>query len=159
MTKDLSPLLRVPDPSRIRLFRNRPGVWLTIAGSAYLELYAERLAPLGLRPHLVTALAIVAERPGITQSALARALAINRASAMATATGLETAGLFVRSSLPGRKATALHLTPKGHAHLIEACALETELTGLLLGDIPASEMAIFLQTLIRVTSVANKSPI
>ena len=148
---------RVPDAGAIAAFRDRPGVWLTFAGSAYLSLYAERLEPMGLRPNWVTALAIVAEQPGITQSALGRALTINRASAMAVSALLESAGLLVRLALPGRKQTALQLTEAGLQRLAEACAIEDDLRRAIFDRLPPDQIALLLQTLKAITALANGS--
>jgi len=146
---------RVPDAGAIAAFRERPGVWLTFAGSAYLSLYADRLEPLGLKPNWVTALAIVAEHPGITQSALGRALTINRASSMAVAALLESAGFLVRLPLPGRKQTALKLTETGLQRLVEACAIEDDLRRITFDRLPPDQLALLLDTLKTITALAN----
>jgi len=146
---------RVPDAGAIAAFRERPGVWLTFAGSAYLSLYAERLQPLGLKPNWVTALAIVAEHPGITQSALGRALTINRASAMAVSALLESAGFLLRLPLPGRKQTALKLTDTGLQRVEEACAIEDGLRRMTFDRLPPDQVALLLETLKAITALAN----
>lgn len=149
---------RVPDAQAIGAFRDRPGVWLTFAGSAFLILYAERLQPLGLKPNWVTALAIIAEQPGITQSGLARALRINRASSMALATTLESVGYISRAALAGRNQVALTVTSPGQRKLAEACAIEDDLVAATLDWLSPDEMATFVGILKRLTGIVRQLP-
>lgn len=150
---------RVPDAEEIPTLRDRPGVWLTFAGSAFLTLYAERLAPLALKPHWVTALAIIYEHPGVTQSSLARALRINRASSMALATTLEAGGLVTREALRGRRQTALRLTNLGRERLVEACAIEEQLVAATMDWLSPEELGFFVSVLRRVTRISSRAPV
>lgn len=148
----------MPDAEAIAGFRDRPGVWLTFAGSAFLMLYAERLLPLKLKPHWIIAMAIISERPHITQSALARALRINRASAMALSVTLEDSGYVSREALRGRKQTALTLTRLGELKLSEAYAISDDLVAATMDWHDAETRAIFLSVLKRVTDIASRLP-
>ena len=148
---------RVPDADKIEAFRHRPGVWLTFAGSAFLMLYADRLRSLSLKPSWVTALAIIAEQPGMTQSALGRLLRINRASSMALAITLEDSGLVSREALAGRKQTSLRLTALGGRRLVEACGIEETLRDTVFKELSNAEVASFVEILRRVTAFANRA--
>lgn len=158
MTPSKSEIARVPDAEAIAGFRDRPGVWLTFAGSAFLMLYAERLLPLGLKPHWIIAMAVIAEQPRITQSALARALRINRASAMALSVTLENSGYVSREALPGRKQTALSLTSLGERKLVEAYTIEEDLVVATMDWLDAEQRSIFVSVLKRVTDLASHLP-
>lgn len=158
MTLSISENSRVPDAEAIAGFRERPGVWLTFAGSAFLMLYAERLLPLKLKPHWIIAMAIISERPHITQSALARALRINRASAMAMSVTLEELDYVSREALPGRKQTALSLTSLGHQKLADAYAISDDLVTATMGWLDPETKATFVNVLKRVTDLASRLP-
>lgn len=149
---------RVPDAQAIEGFRDRPGVWLTFAGSAFLMAYAERLLPLNLKPHWIIAMAIISERPRITQSALSRALRINRASAMALSVTLEDAGYVSREALAGRKQTALALTTLGRCKLTDAYAISDDLAVTTMDWLDAEQKSEFLNVLKRVTNLASYLP-
>ncbi|WP_226632116.1 MarR family winged helix-turn-helix transcriptional regulator [Novosphingobium profundi] len=137
----------IPDVERIARFRDRPAVWLSYGGAAVLGAYRERLEPLGLRPSWVTALAIVEEKEGITQSGLARELRINRASAMAISQRMDEEGLVLREALPGRNRTGLTLTAKGEERLAQACAIERCMVEEWMGDIGEEDFEAFLRVL------------
>jgi DNA-binding MarR family transcriptional regulator len=83
-----------------------------------LHLEADRRArqaldAFGMTPARVTALLVIAAQTGCTQTALADALAINRASAMKMVNTLEALGLVSREQANDPRAHALTLTPKG----------------------------------------------
>lgn len=71
------------------------------------------LAPYGLTPAKVTALLLIRANPGCDQTALGRALSVNRSSAMKLINVLVERGLVERR--PGRnmRTNALHLLPVG----------------------------------------------
>jgi DNA-binding MarR family transcriptional regulator len=75
------------------------------------------LEPHGLTPAKLTALMLIRANPGCDQTALGRALSINRSSAMKLVNGLATRGLIERR--PGRnlRTNALHLLPLGEAQV------------------------------------------
>lgn len=85
-----------------------------------LRLNGEARAALdefGISPAKVTALGLIAANPGCGQSALARALSINRASAMKLVNVLEDHGLVERRAGTDLRSNALHLTEKAKADL------------------------------------------
>ena len=157
-SRPAGPKQRVPDAQTIPLLCDRPGVWLTFAGSAFLALYAERLQPVGIKPGWVIALAIISEHPGVSQSALARELRMNRASAMALATTLEGEGLVTRKAKGGRNQMALSITEEGRRTLATACAIEGTLVEETMGWLAPDDRSSLLENLKRITSVANALP-
>lgn len=157
-SRHASPKARVPDAQTIPLLCDRPGVWLTFAGSAFLALYAERLQPVGIKPGWVIALAIISEHPGVSQSALARELRVNRASAMALAATLESGGLVARSANGGRNQMALSITEHGRQTLTTACAIEGTLVEETMGWLTPHDRSALLENLKRITSLANVLP-
>lgn len=102
-----------PDPIVAML----TGYQLQMARLALLEAAHSALEPFAISPARVTALSLIRANPGCDQSALARALSINRASAMKLVNQLVERGLVERR--PGRdlRSHALHLTATGEAQL------------------------------------------
>ena len=149
---------RVPDISKIEPFRERLGVWLSYAGSAYYQAYREALKPVRLRPSWVTALAFITRQPGITQSQLGRFMAINRASAMALAANLESEGLVSRTPAQGRNQTILALTPQGATALREACDIETALTGRIMANFDTQARSDLIGILQDILHAAAREP-
>jgi DNA-binding MarR family transcriptional regulator len=80
----------------------------------------DALARFAVSPAKVTALSLLRMNPGCDQSALGRALRVNRASAMKLVNSLSARGLVERR--PGRnlRTKALHLTPAGERLLDDA---------------------------------------
>ncbi len=146
---------RLPDAQSIALLRQRPGVWLTFAGSAYLFVYGKKLQPLGLKPNWVTALAFVAENPGCTQAGLGRAMGINRASSMALSVLLAEAGFLERAAQPGRPQTTLALTQRGRTQLTRACAIEDDLSDLIFGGMNTDAREHFIKNLKHVAGLVR----
>src|SRR3546814_18851745 len=96
------------------------------------DLARQALDEFRISPAKVTALGLIAANPGCGQSALARALSINRASAMKLVNVLEEHGLVQRR--PGRdlRTNALHLTDKAKADMpvVLAKLAESDKVGL-----------------------------
>lgn len=81
------------------------------------------LAPFGLRRSTFSALAVVADTPGLRQAQLAEALAIERPNLVQIVDDLEAAGLLVRETAEGdRRAYALQATARGRRVYAEALA-------------------------------------
>lgn len=149
---------RVPDADAISRFSGRPAVWLSFAGSAVYELYSSRLASIGLKPSWVTAMAIIEQRPNITQSALGRELRINRASSMATCTRMEEVGLITRTPLKGRNQTGLCVSDKGVERFEQALAMEALMTEQLLVGITKPDRDALIEMLRLITNRAAVFP-
>lgn len=124
-----------------------PGYVLRRASSAAMAELAARIVVLGLRTSEATILQIVAENPGISQSALGRMLDIQRANMTPIAARLEARGLMRRLPSDGRS-LGLELTPEGKQLAEKAQvvvdAFETELTN----RIPAEHRAHLMPALL-----------
>lgn len=72
-----------------------------------------RLTPLGVTPARATAIVYIALNAGCDQTALGRALGINRASTVKAVDELEGLGVIERRPGRDRRANALHLTLAG----------------------------------------------
>lgn len=81
------------------------------------RLAREALAPFDITPARVTALIVIANNPGCTQTALGEALSINRASAMKLVNHLEGRGFIARETALDPRAHALVLTETGEEML------------------------------------------
>lgn len=126
------------------------GYQLQMARLRVMEAAHAALAPFGISPARVTALALIRAQPGLDQSALGRALSINRASAMKLVNQLVERGLVERR--PGRnlRSHALHLTAEGEAQLPEMIARLRASEAPLLADLDERERATLLGLLHRI---------
>lgn len=126
------------------------GYQLQMARLRLMEAAHAALAPYGISPARVTALALIRAQPGLDQSALGRALSINRASAMKLVNLLVERGLVERR--PGRdlRSHALHLTPEGETQLPQMIARLRESELPVLADLDDTERATLLQLLNRI---------
>lgn len=84
------------------------------------------LEPHGLTPAKLTALMLVRANPGCDQTALGRALSINRSSAMKLVNALAARGLIERRAGRNLRTNALHLLPNGEAQVAELLSLLRE---------------------------------
>lgn len=132
------------------------GYQLQMARLRLMEAAHAALAPYGISPARVTALALIRSRPGLDQSALGRALSINRASAMKLVNLLVERGLVERR--PGRdlRSHALHLTPEGETQLPEMVVRLRESEGPVLADLDDAERADLLQLLHRIHAPVSR---
>ncbi|WP_421848598.1 MarR family winged helix-turn-helix transcriptional regulator [Marinomonas sp.] len=148
MKKEKNQLVaQVADVHLIDKFSDRPGVWLSVTGSAYYQLYSQALSDIGLKPSWVTALALIEQFAGITQSELGRKLKINRASAMALATAMNDSDLITRTKLAKLNQTALNLSETGLNKLTQACDIETNISNQILENIDKMEREKFVTLL------------
>src|SRR5437764_4607815 len=73
--------------------------------------FAERLAPLSLKPSDAGIIRLLAETAGLSQQALAGQLGMHASRLVLVVDDLEARGLVKREAVPGdRRAYALHLT-------------------------------------------------
>lgn len=91
---------------------------------AYLGIRADfiaSLAHLELNPSQFSALVIIVANPGVSQSALARALSVERSAIVALINTFEKRGLVSRDPVPGdRRSYALRATEAGKRHFAQA---------------------------------------
>jgi len=126
------------------------GYQLQMARLRLMEAAHAALAPYGISPAKVTALALIRAHPGLDQSALGRALSINRASAMKLVNLLEERGQVERR--PGRnlRSHALHLTAEGETQLPEMIGRLRESEAPLLAGLREEERRELLRLLHRI---------
>jgi len=107
-----------------------PGYALRRAANATAAELSARLAALDLRQSDASALILIGANPGVTASAIGRALDIQRANMVPLLNKLETAGLIDRVAID-KKSRGLELTALGRKRVAEARkaidAFETEL--------------------------------
>ena len=121
-----------------------PGYALRRAANATAAELASRLAPLGLRQSDVSVLILIAENPGVTASAVGRALDIQRANMVPLLKRLE--GLIDRVPIDG-KSFGLDLTRHGRERLAEARAVVEGFEAELIARVPAEHRAHLLPAL------------
>ena len=110
-----------PGEARSTLLESLVGYCLRRASNALLADFMTAMAELGLRPALFAMLAVARENPGINQSALGRALGIQRANLVPLIAELAGRGLIERRPVDGdRRAVAVHLTEEGDKLLVQA---------------------------------------
>lgn len=136
--------------------RDSLGLRFTLAGSAYLNRYANLLDQLALTPSRVLALSYIHQHPGCDQRALAANLAMNEASAMATVNRLETGGLAERRPGRDKRTKALHLTHAGEQAFNQAMAIELDLSKQIFGCMDEAELGEFMRRVDEIRSRASE---
>jgi DNA-binding MarR family transcriptional regulator len=106
----------------------------------------EGLAPLGLLPAQVTALAEIALDEGLTQKQLVEKLDLEQPGVARTLAGLEATGWIERRTLKGR-AQGLHLTPRARAALPRAYEVAQAIDARALRGLTRTEQANLLDVL------------
>ena len=116
------------------------------------------LEPEALTPAKLAALLVIRANPGCDQTALARALSINRSSAMKLINTLAAFGFVERR--PGRnlRTNALHLLPDGVGRLEEMVAAVRESDRAMSARLSAAERAT-LTALVRRIGPARRRPV
>jgi DNA-binding MarR family transcriptional regulator len=97
----------------------RLGYQLHRVDALSMNAIRSRLSPIGLTPARATALIFIGRHPGLDQTAIGRALNINRASAMNVVNGLVAIGAAERRPGRDRRTNAIHLTDRGEQLLRE----------------------------------------
>ena len=123
-----------------------PGYALRRAANATAADLASRLAPLGLRQSDVSVLMLIDANPGVTASALGRALDIQRANMVPLLHRLEDAALIARTPIDG-KSFGLELTVHGLERLAEARAVVEAFEAELIARVPPEHRAHLLPAL------------
>lgn len=93
------------------------GYQLRLAQLAVFRDFDDAAAGLGLSPGRFGMLVLVEANPGVTQSALARAVGLDRSTMVAVLDGLEARGLVERRQGVDRRTNGLWLTRAGRALL------------------------------------------
>ena len=123
-----------------------PGYALRRAANATAAELSSRLAPFELRQSDVSAMILIAENPGVTASAIGRALDIQRANMVPLLKRLEDAGLIERAPID-RKSWGLELTAPGRERLAAARAVVVTFEAELIQRVPARHRAHLLPAL------------
>jgi DNA-binding MarR family transcriptional regulator len=111
----------VESEARSVLLESLVGYRLRRASNAVMADFMAAVGELGLRPALFAMLAVARENPGINQSALGRALGIQRANLVPLIAELAGRGLIERRPAErDRRAVAVHLTEAGERLLDDA---------------------------------------
>jgi len=106
------------------------------------------LKPFGLRMVSYSALVMIVENPGLRQTQLADALAIERPNLVVILDGLEEAGLITRDKVPAdRRAWALNPTLKGRKLADKATAANRVDEARLLKGLPADKRALVIEVM------------
>jgi DNA-binding MarR family transcriptional regulator len=123
-----------------------PGYALRRAANATMAQLAARLAPLDLRQADASALILIGDNPGVTSSALGRALDIQRANMVPLLKKLEDARLLERAPIDG-KSLGLSLTAAGMARRDEALGVIRVFEMELIERVPPEHRAHLLPAL------------
>lgn len=110
-----------PQPPKVtepQILHDIIGYALRRAQVAVYSDYARTIAGLDVRPAQFAALAIIAANPGLTQTALATTMGIDRSGAVSLVDALEERGFALRMPAQGdRRSYAIMLTAGGQAML------------------------------------------
>jgi DNA-binding MarR family transcriptional regulator len=113
---------------------------LSQTGARSAQLFAERLAPLGVPPRAFGVLSNLAAAEGQSQQQLADALGIHRNNMVALVDEMEAAGWLKRQrSHTDRRAFELHLTPAGRALVAKINQMIPELDATLAAGLTVAE--------------------
>ena len=123
-----------------------PGYALRRAANATAAELAGRLTDVGLRQSDVSVLILIAENPGVTASAIGRALDIQRANMVPLLNRLEELGLIEREPID-RKSRGLELTAHGQERLAEARRVVETFEAELIARVPAEHRPHLLPAL------------
>jgi len=112
---------------------------------------ARTLEPFELRMMTFTALTLVADNPGLSQSQLAEAMQVERPNLVVIVDELETRGLITRDRVPtDRRAYALRITADGARLLANATRAVAEHENHMMGRLSDAEEAALIATLNRI---------
>ncbi|MBC2778587.1 MarR family winged helix-turn-helix transcriptional regulator [Parasphingopyxis marina] len=127
------------------------GFWLRRSINVMATDFGEAMQGTGMRPTLVSIMAVIDANPGLNQGQLGRALSIQRANMVSLVGGLMDRGLVERRDVPGdKRAFALHLTPDGEAMLAECFRRVEAHEEKMLAEISSGEKARLIELLQRI---------
>jgi len=112
---------------------------------------ARTLEPFELRMLTFTALTLIADNPGLSQSQLAEAMQVERPNLVVIVDELETRGLITRDRVPtDRRTYALRITAEGARLLANATRAVGEHENQMMGGLTEPEEAALISTLNRI---------
>lgn len=127
--------------------RTLPGYALRRASAAMLSDLNSRLSHLGLRHTDVAILVLIEANPRVTQSALGRALDVDRANLVPLVARLEARELLDRSPVDGRS-HGLSLSSTGEAFMKQIWPVIKEHEQALITRIPVADRRAFAAALV-----------
>ena len=106
-----------------------------------------------------TALTLISDNPGLSQSQLADAMQVERPNLVVIVDELETRGLITRDRVPtDRRTYALNLTEEGEELLAQATRAVRDHENQMMGGLTKAEEAALISTLKRIeTSLTGRS--
>ena len=117
---------------------------------------ARTLEPLKLRMLTFTALTLIADNSGLSQSQLAEAMQVERPNLVVIVDELETRGLITRDRVPtDRRTYALRITAEGARLLAKATRAVAEHESRIMGGLTDTEEAALIATLHRIETSKN----
>ncbi len=112
---------------------------------------ARTLEPFDLRMLTFTALTLIADNPGLSQSQLAQAMQVERPNLVVIVDELETRGLITRDRVPtDRRTYALRITAEGARLLAGATRAVGAHESLMMGGLTKVEETALISTLNRI---------
>jgi len=148
----------------LRYFMKQDGDLETILGyqlqRANLEITGDArrvLAPFGLTPAKFAALLMLRANPGCDQTALGRALSINRSSVMKLINLLEAQQFVERRAGRNLRTNALHLLPDGEARLTTVLRALRESDDRMSARLTAAERTTLLALLRKLGSARGRN--
>ncbi len=104
------------------------------------EILFDFYGPNALTPGRMTALCLIGVQPGISQSALAELLKVNRASVIKVVNNLQALGFIERRPSPSdKRSQALFVTDQGHGELRRLTAITHDYEELVAAELTAAE--------------------
>jgi len=117
---------------------------------------ARTLAPFELRMLTFTALTLVSDNPGLSQSQLAQAMQVERPNLVVIVDELETRGLITRDRVPSdRRTYALRITPEGARLLAKATRAVSTHESQIMGGLTEAEEHALIAALNRIEASAT----
>ena len=134
------------------------GYGLRRAQAAVFSHFLGSVGKLGVSPGQFGVLVLIKENRGLSQSALAKALGIERSTMVAVIDRLESQGLVERvTSKTDRRSYALALTPEGAELLARVTPLVRQHERQIAARLSAREKVMLMEMLERVAGAAGRS--
>ncbi len=134
------------------------GYGLRRAQAAVFSHFLGSVGKLGVSPGQFGVLVLIKENRGLSQSALAKALGIERSTMVAVIDRLESQGLVERvTSETDRRSYALALTPEGAELLARVTPLVRQHERQIAARLSAREKVMLMEMLERVAGAAGRS--
>jgi DNA-binding MarR family transcriptional regulator len=149
----------VTDNTAWSLLGRRASFLLSQIGARSADSFAERLAPLGLRPSEFGLLVALSAGQGASQQQLADGIGVHRNAMVGLVDSLEERGLVERRPHPSdRRAHAIHLTTAGRDVLRRAERLADQQEADLLKALTPDERARLVESLQRLADHVGLIP-